>query len=219
MRMRSTERRVVGCVSEVSDTMAFAEFTFPQVQHALGLTVHEADLFPQVPAVPLREDFVVTLTDGATIALAMNTEKAKSEFIIAPILLELRRLMDGAMGLFSGVALDVDPSRGLNGVCDFILTKAARQFILSAPVVTVVEAKNDNLRTGLGQCIAEMYASVLFNQQENSPVAVVWGVVTTGSAWKFLRLEDTIVTLDLKEYYIDNLGKIIGVLKTMVESA
>lgn len=198
--------------------MAFAEFTFPQVQHALGLAVHESDLLAHVPVVPLREEFVTTLMDGATIALAINTEKAKSEFIIAPVLLELRRLMGGAVGLFSGVALDVDPSKGLTGVCNFILTKAARQFILSAPVVTVVEAKNDNLRNGLGQCIAEMYASALFNQQENCEIAVVWGAVTTGSAWKFLCLENTVVTLDLKEYYIDNLGKIIGVLQYMVEN-
>ena len=199
--------------------MAFADFTFPHVQQVLGLTVNEADLFSPLPAVLLREDFVTTLTDGAAIALAINTEKAKSEFIIAPVLLELRRLLGGAVGLFSGVALDVDPGKGLSGVCDFILTKATRQFILSAPLVTVVEAKNDNLRSGLGQCIAEMYASTLYNQQEGSTIAAVWGVVTTGSAWKFLRLEDTTVTLDLKEYYIDSIGKILGVLQHIVENA
>lgn len=199
--------------------MAFADFTFPQVQQTLGLAVNEADLFSPLPAVPLREDFVTTLTDGAAIALAINTEKAKSEFIIAPVLLELRRLLGGAVGLFSGVALDVDPGKGLTGVCDFILTKATRQFVLSAPLVTVVEAKNDNLRNGLGQCIAEMYASALYNQQTGSTIAAIWGVVTTGSAWKFLRLEDTTVTLDLKEYYIDNIGKILGVLQHVVENA
>ena len=199
--------------------MAFADFTFPQVQQTLGLAVDEADLFSPLPAVPLREDFVTTLTDGAAIALAINTEKAKSEFIIAPVLLELRRLVGGAVGLFSGVALDVDPGKGLTGVCDFILTKATRQFILSAPLVSVVEAKNDNLRNGLGQCIAEMYAAALYNQREGSPMAAVWGVVTTGSAWKFLRLENTTVTLDLKEYYIDNIGKILGVLRHVVEDA
>ena len=199
--------------------MAFADFTFPQVQQTLGLAVNEADLFSPLPAVPLREDFITTLTDGAAIALAINTEKAKSEFIIAPVLLELRRLLGGAVGLFSGVALDVDPDKGLTGVCDFILTKAARQFVLSAPLVTIVEAKNDNLRNGLGQCIAEMYASALYNHQAGSAIDAVWGVVTTGSAWKFLRLEDTTVTLDLKEYYIDNLGKILGVLQHIVENA
>ena len=199
--------------------MSFADFTFPQVQQALGLTLDEADLASALPAVPLREDFVTTLTDGAAIALAINTEKAKSEFIIAPVLLELRRLLGGAVGLFSGVALDVDPGKGLIGVCDFILTKATRQFILSTPLVTVVEAKNDNLRNGLGQCIAEMYAAALYNQQEGGTIEAVWGVVTTGSAWKFLRLENTTVTLDVKEYYIDNIGKILGVLQHVVEIA
>jgi hypothetical protein len=199
--------------------MVFSDFTFPQVQQDLGLALDEADLFSPVPAVPLREDFVATVTDGATIALAVNTEKAKSEFIIAPVLLEVRRLCRGAVGLFSGVALDVDPAKGLNGVCDFILTKPARQFILSAPVVTVVGAKNDNLRNGLGQCIATTYAATLYNQRAGSPVAAVCGVVTTGSAWKFLRLEGTTVTLDLKEYYIDNLGKLVGVLTYLVQNA
>ena len=199
--------------------MAFAEFTFPQVQQALGLAVEEADLFSPVPAVQLREDFVAVLTDGAAIALAINTEKGKSEFIIAPVLLELRRLLGGAVGLFSGVALDVDPGKGLTGACDFILTKATGQFILSAPLVTVVEAKNDNLRNGLGQCIAEMYAAALYNQREGSAMTTVWGVVTTGSAWKFLRLENSTVTPDVKEYYIDNVGKILGVLRHVVENA
>ncbi len=199
--------------------MAFSDFTFPQVQQDLGLTIDEADLFSPIPTVALREDFVTTLTDGATIALAVNTEKAKSEFIIAPVLLEVRRLCGGAVGLFSGVALDVDPAKGLNGVCDFLLTKTAHQFILNAPIVTVVEAKNDNLRNGLGQCIASAYAAELYNQRAESPIQAVCGVVTTGSAWKFIRVTGTTVTLDLKEYYIDNLGKLIGVLKYIVQSA
>jgi hypothetical protein len=199
--------------------MAFSDFTFPQVQQDLGLTVDEADLFSPIPTASLREDFVTTITDGATIALAVNTEKAKSEFIIAPVLLEVRRMCGGAVGLFSGVALDVDPAKGLNGVCDFLLTKTARQFILNAPIVTVVEAKNDNLHNGLGQCIASTYAAELYNQRAESPIQAVCGVVTTGSAWKFIRVTGTTVTLDLKEYYIDNLGKLIGVLKYIVQNA
>jgi len=103
--------------------MAFGDFAFPEVHQDLGLTVLEADLFSQVPAIVPRDDFLATLAEGATLALAINTEKAKSEFIIAPLLLELRRLMGGAIGLFSGVELDVDAAKGLNGVCDFILTK------------------------------------------------------------------------------------------------
>ena len=184
-----------------------------------GLTIVEADLFSGVPAVPLREDFASTIADGATVALAINTEKAKSEFIIAPILLELRRLLGGAFALFSGIELNVDPIKGLNGVCDFILSGAPRQFVLSAPLVTIVEAKNDNLRSGLGQCLASMFAAHLFNQKAGNPVEIVHGVVTTGSAWKFLRMAGSTATLDLKEYYIDDPGKILGVLRSLVENS
>jgi hypothetical protein len=197
--------------------MAFSDFTFPQVQQDLGLTIDEADLYGSIPAVALREDFATTLTEGVTVALAVNTEKAKSEFIIAPVLLEVRRLCRGTVGLFSGVALDVDPAKGLNGICDFLLSKTARQFILSAPVVVVVEAKNDNLRTSLGPCIATTYAAALYNQRAESPLPAVFGVVTTGSAWQFLRLVGTTVTIDLREYYIDNLGKLIGVLTHLIQ--
>jgi len=199
--------------------MAFSDFSFPQVQQDLGLLLDEADLFSRVPALLLREDFRTTLAEGTAIALAVNTEKAKSEFIMAPVLLEVRRLCQGLVGLFSGVSLDVEPAQGLNGVCDFLLTKPARQFILTAPVITVVEAKNDNLRNGLGQCIATAYAATLYNQRAGSPVVAVHGVVSTGSAWKFLRVEGTTVTIDIPEYYIDNPGLVLGVLIHIVQAS
>jgi hypothetical protein len=199
--------------------MSFQNFNFPQVQQDLGLTVDEADLFSHVANLTLREEFVAALTEGTNLALAVNTEKAKSEFIIAPLLLELRRSLGDRFGLFSGIELAVDPARGLNGVCDFIITKSARQFILSSPLIAIVEAKNDNLRSGLGQCIASMVAAQIFNQQSSDPIEAVFGVVTTGSAWKFLRLQQTVVTLDIKEYYIDNAAKILGVLTYIVQNA
>jgi hypothetical protein len=199
--------------------MAFQNFNFPQVQQDLGLTVDEADLFSNVAVVALREEFIAALTEGTNLALAVNTEKAKSEFIIAPTLLELRRSQGDRFGLFSGVELAVDSGRGLNGVCDFIIARSPRQFILSAPLIAIVEAKNDNLRSGLGQCIASMYAAQIFNQQSSTPIETVFGAVTTGSAWKFLQLQQSLVTLDVKEYYIDNAGKILGVLTHIVQNA
>jgi hypothetical protein len=199
--------------------MSFQNFTFPQVQQDLGLTLDEADLYSHAPTLALREEFVAALTEGTTLALAVNTEKAKSEFIIAPLLLELRRSLGDRFGLFSGVELTVDPGRGLNGVCDFIITKSPKQFVLSTPLIAIVEAKNDNLRSGLGQCIASVYAAQLFNQQSSSPIEAVFGIITTGSAWKFLRLQQAILTLDVKEYYIDNAGKLLGILTQIVENA
>ena len=198
--------------------MAFGDFAFPQVLGDLSLTLTEADLSSSAPPATLRESFAATIADGAAVALAINTGKAKSEFIITPILLELRRLLGGAIGLFSGVELNVDSTRGLNGTCDFILAGESRQSILGAPLVTIVAATNDNLRGGLGQCIAAMQAASLFNERAGRPIPQVFGVVTTGGAWKFLRLEGAAVTLDIREYYIDDVGKILGSLRTLVAS-
>jgi hypothetical protein len=104
--------------------MAFRDFTFPEVLQALGLSVTAADLFAAVPPATIREEFAAAIGDGADLALAVNTKKARSEFIITSLLLELRRSVGGRFGLFSGVEFYVDASRGLNGFCDFILTKS-----------------------------------------------------------------------------------------------
>jgi hypothetical protein len=199
--------------------MAFQNFTFPQVEQTLGLTVADADLFARVPALAVRPDFTALVLEGASLASAINTDKARAEFVIAPVLFELRRSHGGRFALFSGVELEADASRGLNGVCDFVISKSARQHILSAPLLTIIEAKNDNLRGGLGQCIAAMYAAQLLNQASAAPVKAVYGAVTTGGAWKFLRLQGSDVVLDLIEYYIDNLGKIMGILSHIVDTA
>jgi hypothetical protein len=99
------------------------------------------------------------------VALAFSTEKARSEFLIAPILMEARRLRHGAVSLFSGAELNVDASRGLNGFCDFVLSGSATQTELDAPLITIVEAKNENIRAGVPQCAAEMFAAQLFNER------------------------------------------------------
>lgn len=199
--------------------MAFRDFGFPEVQQALGLSLAEADLFGAVPALDLPAEFVERMRAGVELALAVNTEKARSEFIIAPVLLELRQLLAGGFGLFSGVEFDVDASRGLNGYCDFILTRSPLQSVLTAPVVAIAEAKNDNLRNGLGQCIAAMVAAREFNAQTSTPVSAIHGVVTTGGAWKFLQLVKAEVTLDRREYFVAELGRIMGILAHVLRSA
>ncbi len=198
--------------------MSFQQFTFPQVQHDLGLTLRDADLFASAPPFHVHEEFAAFIRDGVTLAVANSTEKAKSEFIIAPVLLELRRSLGPRFFLFSGVEWEADASRGLNGYCDFILTKGESQFVMSAPFVAVVEAKNDLIRTGLGQCIAAMYGAQLCNQNSGRPLERVHGVVSTGTAWRFLRLEGTLLTIDVPEYHIDNLTKVMGILRQIVET-
>jgi hypothetical protein len=198
--------------------MAFRDFHFPDVQQALGLTLAEANLFDGVPAIEPSTEFAARMRAGVDLALAINTEKARSEFIIAPVLMELRRMLGDGFGLFSGIEFDVDASRGLNGYCDFILTRSPLQSVLTAPLIAIVEAKNDNLRTGLGPCIAAMVAAREFNVRAADPVESTYGVVTTGGAWKFLRLTGSALELDKHEYFVAELGKILGIFASILRS-
>jgi hypothetical protein len=199
--------------------MAFRDFSFPKVEQDLGLHLADADLFSSAPPYPVREAIAEVVHEGVQLALANSTEKAKSEFIIAPVLLELRRLAGGKIALFSGVEWEVDAARGLNGYCDFLLTRGGSEHILRAPFVAVVEAKNDLIRTGLGQCIAGMVAARLSNERTHERSGPIFGVVSTGAAWKFLRMDGDDVHLDRDEYFIDNLPKLMGILKSIADCA
>jgi hypothetical protein len=160
----------------------------------------------------LREN----LADGLPLASAIGTEKARSEFVIAPVLDEIRRQCAGQVSLFSGVDFTVDLERGLRGVCDFLFSLSPLQSTVQAPVIAIVEAKNENLKSGLGQCAAEMLAAQMFNAQRGNTLPAVFGVVTTGSDWKFLSLTGDELVLDLTEYQISQPERILGILLSMV---
>ncbi|MGL6095410.1 MAG: hypothetical protein ACRC7O_06380, partial [Fimbriiglobus sp.] len=179
--------------------MSFRDFTFPKVVTDLGLTVSDdTNLFPDPKPRPLRPELLSAIQEGVELAQGLNNEKARSEFLIAPLMLELRRLAGRRFGLFSGVELNVDPARGLNGVCDFLVTRAPRTFLLTAPILAVVEAKNDNVWTGFGQCVATMVAAAEFNRAAAVSEPIVYGTATTGTNWKFLRLVGDRLTIDIR---------------------
>ncbi len=199
--------------------MSYRDFTLESIKKKLLLRVHEqADLFVNAPerspGTWLRE----TLAYNLPLALAINTEKSRSELIIAPILVELRRQFESQISLFSGVEFNIDPTLGLNGICDFILSDSPEQLMVSAPVFTIVEAKKENLNAGLGQCMAEMFAAQRFNEQAENSISTIYGAVTTGNLWKFLRLAKATVEIDLTEYAINQIGKILGILSLGVQS-
>ena len=196
--------------------MPFRDFSYPDVQSALGLTLAESNLFDGVPRLDLPTEFADRMRAGVDLALAISTEKARSEFIIAPMLMELRRILGDGFGLFSGIEFDVDATRGLNGYCYFILTRSPLQSVLTAPVVAIAEAKNDNLRNGLGPCIAAMVGAREFDARSNPEVEVVYGVVTTGAAWKFLKLTGSALELDRHEYFVAELGRIMGIFSSIL---
>lgn len=86
--------------------------------------------------------------------------------------------------------------------------------MIQSPVIAIVEAKNENIELGLGQCIAEMVAAQIFNQRKGLEIPTILGAVTTGSTWKFMQLEGKIVELDLTEYFLNQVSKILGIIST-----
>lgn len=199
--------------------MSYSEFTIEKVQNILNLTIEDEDLFSSVAEYELTKEFLAFLKRGSTLALAINTEKAKSEFIIAPILLEVKTLLNDSISIFSGIDFNVDAEKGLNGICDFIISKSKKQHLLTSPIITIVESKNDNIRNGLGQCIAEMYAAQQVNLRNSDHIRFIYGIVTIGSSWKFLRLNDNTVILDLEEYFINSPKKIVGIIMYLLTNS
>jgi len=193
--------------------MAYSDFKLSNVSKIFELTITESSqLLADVPEIEASELLTTILKENIDLAVSINTEKARSEMIIVPILLEIRRKLNYQISLFSGIEFNVDPGKGLNGFCDFLMSNSQEQLFISSPILTIVEAKNDNLKAGLGQCIAEMVAAQLFNQQEGNEISIIYGAVTTGTVWQFLKLENKVVSIDLTEYFIRDIQKIIGIL-------
>jgi hypothetical protein len=197
--------------------MAYSDFKLNALIKTFNLTFQEtSDLFNQAQPVDPSDHLVTALKHNVNLAVAINTEKARSELIIAPVLLELKWQLADQVSLFSGVDFTIDPAQGLSGVCDFILSRSPEQLFVTAPVVILVEAKNENLKSGLAQCIAEMVAAQLFNQQEENEIDTVYGVVTIGTLWRFLKLSGQVVEFDLTEYFIKDISKLLGILFSMI---
>lgn len=197
--------------------MAYSDFTLQEVIQHFQLRLEEqANLFAAIAEVAPGDFLSTLLAENVPLALALSTEKARSELIIAPVLVEVRKLAQRRISLFSGTDFSVDATQRLTGVCDFLIALSREQFFIHTPVVVIVEAKNENFKTGLGQCAATMVAAQLFNTRQGTDLTTLYGAVSTGNVWKFLQLEENTLSIDLPEYYIERVGKILGVLLTMV---
>lgn len=198
--------------------MAYSEFTLKKVKSEFNLPIIEnLSLFADVTPLKMSDYLQQTLQRNVPLALAINTEKARSELIIINILLEIKDRFPEQISLFSGIDFNVDKNLGLTGFCDYIFSASSEQLYLETPVIAIVEAKNENIVSGLGQCIAEMYAANLYNQQENSTLPCIYGAVTTGDEWKFLKLVQRKAYIDRDSYYISNIEQILGILCQMAQ--
>ena len=198
--------------------MAYSKFSLKEVKSKLNIQVIEdKHLFTNIAPFAISDYLQTTLKEFAPLALSINTEKSRSEWIIAPIMAELRRILDNKISLFSGSTFTVDVDANLDGQCDYIISLNPEQFYITAPIVTIVEAKKENIIQGFGQCIATMYAATIFNERENNQLPYVYGVVTTGTTWKFIKLSENKAYIDVDEYYLKEIEQLIGLFLSIIK--
>jgi hypothetical protein len=196
--------------------MPYSSFTFAKAKKELELTIEEGDRFlPELEPIAPSPRLTAALEDLPW-AIAVGSERAKSESIIYPVLQEVRRILNGQISLFSGKDFTVDVEKGLNGYVDYLLSRSREQLEIEAPVVMLVEAKRDNLNEGIGQCIAEMVAAAQFNQSNGLLLKTIYGAVSNGTQWRLMKLVEKNVTIDLMDYPILPVDHILAMLVWMV---
>ena len=196
--------------------MAFESFTLELLTSRFGLSiVQNNNLYSSIASHAPSDLLTAVLKRNLPLVIGKGTEKARSEMLIAPILVEVREILEQQIAVFSGVAFNVDKKLGLYGFCDFLISQNPLLIEVQSPVIMLVEAKREDLSGGIAQCIAEMVAAKQFNRQRGQPKDTIFGVVTSGTDWRFLQLEDVLITLDLREYSLTELESILGILTHM----
>ena len=195
---------------------SYSNFTYQDL-HALGLEIVEESLFQEKDITPVPPSRLLLEILDMNKDIPTATEKAKSELIISPILSDLRQRHPDTFTFFSGYQFSVEPKLGLQGFCDFILTKGAKTPYILNPILAVVEAKNEAIESQTPQCIAETYAASLFNERQQTPHSdITFGTITTAFDWLFIKVEGKKVIIDNKRYFISDLPQLLGVLEYIV---
>ena len=197
--------------------MSYSNFTLESALEAFQLEkVESAGTFSEIDPIAPSTYLTTGLAKKVPLAAAIGTEKARSELIVADVLVELREKFNYRISFFSGIDFSVDVESGLVGICDFLVSLSPGQLLLEAPLIILVETKKDDPKLGLGQCIAEMLAAQRFNAEKGNDIPAVYGATTTGTEWQFLKLTGKNLRIDMEIYSIQQCEKILGILSSMV---
>ncbi|MFQ5615674.1 MAG: hypothetical protein ACE5GO_04340, partial [Anaerolineales bacterium] len=197
-------------------SMTYSDFSLRDVTRQFNLTEKITTLFRDLEPLQASTWLKQALDVGLRLALSSVSEKARSEFIVVPILFDLRMRNEHRFAIYSGERLDVDEEKGLKGECDFLLTKGDVSYTIQSPIFSLVEAKKNNIGTGLGQCAAQMVGARLFNQKEGNETDTIFGCVTTGVDWQFLKLQDEAIFIDRSYYHIKEIENILSILQNII---
>jgi hypothetical protein len=195
--------------------MAYSDATFAKLRTEYKILQDYQDFkFKTLVSIPPSTRLAEDIAEGTQ--MTITSEKAKSEFLLAPIVKELQR-KNPQITLFSGVNFSIEGEKLLNGTPDFMISARPRRADIEAPIFCMLEAKNGIIEEGFAQCAAEMYAARLFNKQTNEPYETIYGVVTNAFDWVFLRLEAEYIWIDTQRYFLNDLPKILGIFQFIID--
>lgn len=194
---------------------SYSQYTADDLKELAIEVIVNGSLFTDI--IPIQPSDLLIQTLLINRKLPLQSEKAKSELLISPILNEIWAKNSHAFTYFSGYQFNVDSKRGLKGFCDYILSTKYNAVFIESPVCAIVEAKhNQDLIDAVPQCGAEMYAAHLFNQQHGKDIENIYGIITTGSEWLFLKLTHDLLVVDEERYFLNNLSVLLGSLQSMI---
>lgn len=193
--------------------MAYSDYTLGELQEKYGMSNHVELIFAPNSAKVAPSEWLLQALAIAQ-ELPVRSEKAKSELIVMPILIELRNRNEKYVTIYSGDSLNIDDK--LKGECDFILAKDTGSFEMNTPILQVVEAKKNDVEIGIPQCAAQMIGAKKYNERKNISLNTIYGCVTTGDDWLFMKLTDKIV-IDTRKYYLGNLSELLGAFQQIID--
>jgi len=192
--------------------MAYRDFTLSELVKTFNLQINQTNgLFAAFEELESSEYLKYNIKEYLTFVKGINTHEPNHKVITYSVLMEAKNRSKSQTTLFSEVNFNVDSEMGLSGTCDFLVSLSAEKLI-SHPLINIVQSKSENLNLSLGQCIAQMLASQLFNDLENNEIKTIYGVVTNGTLWRFMKLVSQTVYIDLTAYHVSYVNKILGIL-------
>jgi hypothetical protein len=185
------------------------------VTKKFGLSATQEALFENVTIQVIEPSSWLKETLQMAKLFPLTNEKVKSERIVSPILVEIANAYKDKITLFSGEDLEVNSKDDLSGECDFFFTLIPRSPYLESPIISLAEAKNDDMDYGIAQCAAQLYGVKLYNETEGKNIPILYGCTTDGVEWRFMRFENNIFYVDNKVY--TDLKEIIGVWHHIID--
>jgi hypothetical protein len=194
--------------------MAYSDFTLSDLEEKFGIKNERKQIQFAHQLVEPSERLRIELEES--IEMPIKSEKARSEWLVVPILRELRRRNSNFFTIYSGDTLIGDKLTGLQGECDFILAKDTKSYEISIPIFQIVEAKRNDLDEGLKQCSAQLVGAKKYNERKGIIIEKLYGCTTTGDVWQFIEYSDKLY-IDDKKYYIVKIDELLGIFQSIID--